>query len=160
MSRTEAGDLLDMVKVKYGSLDEPNYSFVEEVVRDRPYASLVEALSRVAVIEETTDVNDDVSFRYVVRAGGQSWALNLSMVGPYGLLLRLTSAREVVSDPAPEGDERQIVRLLEEAGVSLLSREVLETRIPFRPLGEETDQATIYQVLISDEPLLPWVRSA
>lgn len=160
MSGIEGRDLLDAVKARYGSLDAPNHSFVERVVQDHPYARLVEALSSVAEIEETTDVNDDVSFRYVLRQAGRSWALNLSMVGPFGLLLRLTSVPEVVTDQAADGDERTILRLLKEAGISLLSRAALETRIPFRRLAEETDDATIYQALISDEPFLPWERTA
>ena len=159
MSSTERGDLLEVIKARYGSLEAPNYSFVEQVVQEHPYTKLVKALSRVAEIEETTDVNDDVSFRYVLRHGGRSWGLNLSMVGPYGSLLRLTAAGEVVTDQAAQEDERQIVRLVKEAGVSLLSREALETRIPFRRVGEETDDATIYQALISDEPLPPWERT-
>lgn len=159
MSGTERRDLIDAIKARYGSLEAPNYSFVERVVRDHPYAGLVEALSSVAEVEETTDINDDVSFRYVVRRAGQRWALNVSMVGPYGVLLRLSPAGVVVTDQAAEAGDEAILQPLKLAGVSLLSRAVLEARIPFRPLGQETDDATIYQALISDEPLLPWERT-
>jgi hypothetical protein len=160
VTSTERKVLLDTITARYGSLEEPNYSFVEEVVRRQPYAQLLGALSKLADVEETTDLNNDVSFRYVLRHDSQSWALDVSMVGPFGLLLRLGTDREVVTDQSDEGREREIVRTVKEAGVSLLSREVLETRIPFHRLAEESHHATIYNALISDEPLLPWTRAA
>ena len=159
MNGTERKDLLDAVKVRYGSLDEPDYSFVEQVVQDQPYARLVRALSELAKVEETTDVNNDVSFRYVLHRGGESWGLNLSMVGPYGLVLRLGPEREVLTDEPVEGDELRILRLVKDAGITLLSRKALVDRIPFQLLGDETGHATLYQALIGDDPLPPWEQT-
>lgn len=148
--------ILKAIEERYGSLEHPNYAFVAELVDDQPFAELVTAISNVVDVEETTDVNDDVSFRYLLADEARRWTLDLSMVGPYGLLMRLAPSLIVVTDDSALGTELEIVRLLQQAGISLLSRTTLESPLPFRRLGAETEHATIYHALISDESLPPW----
>lgn len=152
--------VLGAIKSRYGSLSEPSYAFVEEAVAARPYAALIDALSRFVRVEETTDSNDDVSFRYVLEQGRDEWALNLSMVGPYGLLMRVAGGEgaEVIAGQPAAGSTREaeLLALIERSGIQLLSRETLERDVPLRRPGDEAEPTSLYQALISDEPLLPW----
>jgi hypothetical protein len=157
---TAPAAVMRTIEGSYGSLSEPSYSFVEEKIAARPYAELIDELSRFVRVEETTDANDDVSFRYLLTQGQDKWALNLSMVGPYGLLMRLSGGGppEVITElsPADASREADLLALIERTGVQLLSRETLEKTIPLRRPGEEAEVTNLYQALISDEPLLPW----
>ncbi len=160
MSEATQAAVLRTIEERYGSLSQPSYAFVQEAIAAQPYAQLIDEVSRLADLEETTDANDDVSFRYVLVQRGDAWALDLSMVGPFGLLMRLPrqGPQEVITGRAstestPEAD---LVALIERAGVYLLSREMLEREIPLRRPGDEGDVARLYHAVISDEPLLPW----
>ncbi len=77
-----AAEVMDAIEATYGSLSDPSYSFVERAMSAQPYAECVDRLSNLVDVEDVTDVNDDVSFRYLLSRGPNEWALNLSMVGP------------------------------------------------------------------------------
>ncbi len=160
MTEVDITAVVEAVARRYGSVSERDYSFVIEALAARPYADLVHRLATLVDIEETTDPNDDVSFRYVVTQEGDAWYMSLSMVGPYGLLLRLSDrgAHEVIADLASAESDREaeILALLEHAGIHLLSREAAEQPITLRRPGADEDEARIYHAVISDEPLLPW----
>lgn len=160
MTEADVTAVVEAVARRYGSVSEPDYSFVTKALAARPYADLVHRLAALVDVEETTDPNDDVSFRYVLTREGDAWAVSLSMVGPYGLLVRLSEpgGHEVITDRATAESDREakILALLEDAGIHLLSREAAERPIALRRPGDEDEQARIYHAVISDEPLLPW----
>ncbi len=159
MSDPNPDAILRAIEETYGSLAEPNYAFVEKALLAQPYARLLDGLSRLGELDETTDVNDDVSFRYVLARDDEEWAVSLSMVGPYALLLRLPPREPPVVVTAASGSthEAELVELIERAGVRLLSRKALEREIPFRRPGADEESAFVYHAIISDESL-PWWR--
>lgn len=160
MIEANAGAIIATIERAYGSLSNPSYSFVDRALAAKPYAVLIHCLGLLVDVEETTDVNGDVSFRYVLAQGEESWALNLSMVGPYGLLMRLSreGSHEVVTGESDaEGSvEADLLAAIDDGGISLLTREVLQRAIPLRRPGDEDRQSLVYHALIGDDPLLPW----
>jgi hypothetical protein len=160
VSGIPSSTLIQAVRQAYGSLEEPNYSFVQSALATNPYRELIQRLAQHFTIEETTDVNDDVSFRYVLRHPPATWSLDLSMVGPFGLLMRLSETNEhavVTGETELVGRrERSLAASLATAGIQLLPRSALEERIDLRRPLEDGEETLLYHALISDEPLLPW----
>jgi len=143
----------------YGSPTTPNWSFVSEALRRRPYQPLVDELAAIVSVEENTDPNDDVSFSFVLGLGESAWSLRLSMIGPYALLLRAHPSVVEFLPPEPDersATERRIVELLASHGVQLLDRDLLEEPVDFAVTDSEADQPRLYQALFSDEVELPW----
>lgn len=145
----------------YGSTTNPNWSFVNDIVSRDPYGGVAEELARFGEVEDDTDVNCDVSFTYLVRRPQRPISVRLSMVGPYALVLVVTSddpdaPLDVVAavDDADSADERAIVELLDGQGFTVLSSQTLERSIPFSLDGEQF--APLYRALFSFEGLIPW----
>jgi hypothetical protein len=145
----------------YGSVERPNWSFVNDVVSRNPYDGLTEELARFGHLEDDTDVNCDVSFTYLVRRRQRPISVRLSMVGPYALLLVATSDHpdgplDVIStvDDAGSQDERAIVELLDQQGFKVMSGETLERTIRFSLNNEQV--APLYRALFSFEEEIPW----
>ncbi|MEW8288135.1 MAG: hypothetical protein AB2697_19310, partial [Candidatus Thiodiazotropha endolucinida] len=80
--------LTELIAHKYKSLDEPDYSFVNKAIASKPYSSLIRVFKSIYVIEDITDINDDVSFRYLLSNSNNKWIIELSMLGLYAVLLR------------------------------------------------------------------------
>ena len=157
-----SGQLIDelcrIVKEKYGSLDEPNHEFVNKAMSSRPYKKLVSKISEKFDVEEITDLNEDVSFRYAVARQGWGWIVELSMIGPYSVVMREMSscAVELLSAPMLE-PENEIVFLLREHGLLMLERDVLEYPIAMKMLYAEPDRTCLYNALFADSDILPWM---
>lgn len=142
----------------YGSLEDPTFFFVSSAVDDDPYRAIVDRLEQTFEVEEDTDPDDDVSFGYLLRRGSRDWVLRLSMVGPYGMLLRDPEGRpEVVTGVVGprSDDEAAIVRVVREGGVTLLGSDALAESVPLRLLDADED-ALLYQALFTETDFLPW----
>jgi len=164
MTQTVTRDsLLAAIRRAYGSLSDPDYSFVSSPPSER-YQQIVARLRRSFHVVETTDFNDDVSLRYLIEAGKRQWSLALSLVGPYAVLLRLQDPEtpELVSegDPPTDSAERALLAELREAGVSLLDSRLLEEPIAMQlPDADDDEPVLIYHAVVGDDPLLPWRSS-
>jgi hypothetical protein len=84
-------EFLSRIKEMYGTFDEPNFSFVMEAIRSRPYEDVIsEVVTTLGLaFEEYNDPNDDASFQYQLSRGSESWAVELSMLGPFAVVARI-----------------------------------------------------------------------
>jgi hypothetical protein len=161
MVETEmAAALKHVIEVNYGSLDHPDFSFVEGRFRDRPYRRIEAELQNTFSTREDTDPNDDVSFGYILATGTQKWILRLSLIGDYGFLGRLESDGQITVLTGREEDlsktERLLVRLLVRHGVSLLDADTLRTPISLNLFNTSPEKVCIYQALFTDTDQLPF----
>jgi hypothetical protein len=76
----EVEALVEVARQRYGSLEEPDFSFVAAALFARPYEAVAQEMRERFIVEEITDPNDDVSFGFVIGLGSQRWSLQLSMV--------------------------------------------------------------------------------
>lgn len=156
-------EVIAFIRSKYGSLESPNFSFVGEALSGRPYEDLIKRIGRLCAVEEDTDPNDDVSFGYILTAGEQQWLLRISMLGPYGVFFRLTNGDEMEiiegERQAASTFEKEVLSLLSDTGVRLLSLEELSLRVPLKLFNADPEDVRLYQALFADIETLPWEGS-
>ncbi|MFY0577710.1 hypothetical protein ACN28S_28415 [Cystobacter fuscus] len=154
-------EIIDVIRSVYGSFENPDFHFVSEALRQRPYKQIASHLERMFKTEEDTDANDDVSFGYILRGHGQQeWVLRLSMVGPYAVVLRLSGngSAEVVSPGAPTLEEQalKLLQVLSAQGIQVLSQDELMRPVTLSLYNTDPGNVRIYQALFSDTDVLPW----
>jgi len=150
--------LSGIIKNQYRSFEKPDYSFVSKVASSKPYQGLVQQLQELFVTEEITDLNDDVSFRYLLSKSEKQWVVELSMIGSYATILRVNdlSLPEVVSLSSLVKEEKSIYCLLVNHQLELLKQSELEKPFPLQLWNTECDEVCLYHVLFSDTGTLPW----
>ena len=135
----------------YGSLQAPNYAFVDRALRQRPYRDLVAALEQVFAVEDITDSNYDVSFAYVLQ-GEAAYLLHLSMVDRFAALFPFSPDR-VVGQALANADSPQaavILRLLSEHGSTVVDASLLQLRTGVRDIESNSGQTlSVYQALFT-----------
>jgi hypothetical protein len=135
----------------YGSLQAPNYAFVDRALRRRPYRELVAALEQAFAVEEITEPNYDVSFAYVLE-DGSAYLLHLSMVGPFAVLFPF-SADRVVGPALATADSAEaavILRLLSQHGVTVVDAPTLSLRTEVLDIESSSGQTlSIYQAVFT-----------
>lgn len=151
-------DLVEVIKKKYKSLDDPDYSFVSKAIASKPYNKLVDQLNTLFEIEEITDSNDDVSFRYLLSRSGKQWVVELSIIGLYATILRISEVggAELVTLDNAVSQEREIHSLLSNYGFKVLGKLELEQPIKLNLCNKEPNSVCVYQALFSDTDILPW----
>lgn len=153
-------DLFDQLKSVYGSLEEPTYFKINDVMAQRPYARLVQELTSYFRVEETTDVNEDVSFQYELILGDDGWMLELSAVGPYAVFSRYEEqgGRFLITPESEnlEPPERQVIDLLRRHGLRVMGRSDLDVPVRMNFFVTEPESARLYHALFSDNDSLPW----
>ena len=152
-------NIFEEIERKYKSLKEPDFSFVGEAISSRPYNELMDCLKGLFRIEEITDSNDDVSFRYVLSKSGKQWMIELSMVGLYATMLRLPEVgfSELVPFGGEVREEKEIYLLLCKYEFNVLRKRELEESISLNLCNTEPGNVRLYQALFSDTDMLPWV---
>lgn len=150
----------ELIRLTYGSLESPDFSFVADAVARRPHEELARELSHHFEVSEDTDPNDDVSFVYQLRRGGSTWILRVSMVGPYAILLRLVEngGADVISDDtAPRSEsETDLLKRLSSRQLQVLDRDTLLQPVPLMLFNTAPENTRIYQALFCDSDILPW----
>jgi hypothetical protein len=126
-------NIINDIKTKYQSLEKPNFTFVSKIVDRNPYREFIEGLKAYCEIEDITDINYDVSFVYIVNCSNQQYMLQLSMVGRYAALYRLSSKREMlIIDPKEvvvEPIVKTIINALEKEDIALLDEQMLDSEL-------------------------------
>jgi hypothetical protein len=126
-------NIINDIKTKYQSLEKPNFTFVSKIVDRNPYWEFIEGLKAYCEIEDITDINYDVSFVYIVNCSNQQYMLQLSMVGRYAALYRLSSKREMlIIDPKEvvvEPIVKTIINALEKEDIALLDEQMLDSEL-------------------------------
>jgi hypothetical protein len=157
MADEEINHIVDMIVKKYVSTENPDRSFVSKSVNRNVYCDLVNEVAAVCELEEVTDVNEDVSFRYILTFADCSWVLELSMVGPFATFMRIDDPKKISLVLKPKSElEKQVVLLLDDNNIQLLGLEILNRRFDFHLNNTETKKAKLYQILFSDIEILPW----
>lgn len=126
-------NIINDIKTKYQSLEKPNFSFVSRIVDVNPYMEFIEGLKAYCGIEDITDINYDVSFVYILNCSNQQYMLQLSMVGRYAVLYKLSSEREMrVINPKEVEVEpivKTVINACEKGNIVLLDEQILDSEI-------------------------------
>lgn len=163
-SKIKEQEIVDSICDKYKSLESPDFSFVEQIVSTNPYAEITQYYKQIGFfLEEDTDTNDDVSFGYLLKKENKQWILRLSMVGSYAVLLELDDpinpqlVKVVSRVKYPLSNlEQQIVTVLEEHGIELMTQDILSIPIALSLFNTDLENTRIYQALFTDTDVLPW----
>ncbi|MFJ2646193.1 hypothetical protein ACIO1C_05620 [Streptomyces sp. NPDC087420] len=137
----------------YEDIGAPRRSFVSSVEQSQPYGDLVHALSRVAELNDDTDVNCDVCFSYMLKSDGL-YFVRLSMVGLYaferlhgrGGADLVTSRKDCSSD-----FERDVFQFLTVRGFRVLSEGELNSAVDLALPGIDNDAVTVRNAIFSPE---------
>ena len=161
LNEQKVQDILSLILMKYKSLEEPQFFFVNEVVAMRPYNIVVQRIEQEFLVEEDTDLDADVSFHYVLTRGTNKWSLQLSMLGPYAVIWRIVKIGQILEiiDPTIElisEQEQALIQLLWDHGIHILDEDTLTYPIQLRLFYTEPEHTCIYQALFGDYDVLPW----
>ena len=150
--------LSETIKRTYMSLEQPDFSFVSKAISSRPYESLIQQIRSLFEVEELTDSNDDVSFRYLLSKSKNQWVVELSMLGRYATVLRISEVGpiRIVTQNTSVQEEQKIFALLMENQFKTLEQHESEQPFPLRLSNTEPENVCIYQALFSDTDVLPW----
>lgn len=154
-------DIEQVIFEAYGSLETPDFSFVQKAVDGYAYGELVTSLKSNFAACDHTDINYDVCFSFIVGSEKCKLFLQLSMVGKYAGFYRLSDAGRVVkflSDSANELREKEtnIVKLLLENNFRILTRKDMEIQVHLVLINTEPENVCVYQALFSDTDFFPW----
>ena len=161
MEHQEVSKFREIIATAYRSLEEPDFSFVKKVFSARPYDPLIKRLRDYAAVEECTEGEEDVCFSYFLKGRNQLWKLDLSIVGPFGIFVRLKSRCERsdflhYGSADVVGFERKILDILKGAGVKLMTVDELSVEMPMTLYNTDREKVRLYQALFSDRSALPW----
>ncbi|WP_329429473.1 hypothetical protein OG339_12770 [Streptosporangium sp. NBC_01495] len=140
----------------YGSLEEPQFHFVQEVFNRTPYREIMEALSSKYQIIDDTDINCEVCFTYMVQCE-RYLAVRLSMVAPYASIFSTgidgfgkIESISSLADCAGEG-EIEVYETLSANGFKILSMDDLKSIVKMHKDDNRTT-TTVYSAFFgSDE---------
>lgn len=152
--------LYETIKRAYTSLEVPNFSFIEKALDANPYIEVITSLQQKFSVEDKTDINYDISFSLLIDSNNESWLLQLSMVGRYAALFRLTKSGDIettVTNCHSENYyENEILNLLVLSDIELLSQQTMAKSINFKRIDSCQSRFNLYQVLFVDTEVMPW----
>ncbi len=151
------GDLISRlcadVVAAYGSLEDPDFGFAAREYAKRPYDHLIARIRSRFTVQETTDLNDDVSVTLAVTGTEVAFSLYLSLVGRYAALFRVSGAD--IIEPIKESDlvtcreGAEFLSILVEHELRVLDPDVFRLEIPLRDLNSDSDKADFFSVLFT-----------
>jgi len=143
-------ELEQALTARYRDFADPWHGWVMPAYEAAPYKAIVEDIALLgAEVSDNTDLNYDVACSYFVRRGGVLVVAELSLVGPYAVVLDVEAV-------GPEGQAtslaQDVLGVLRAHGLHVMSPDVLRTPVnmPFVNVGP--GQGTLYQALIADTP--------
>ncbi len=160
MNAPEVFAIVAAVKEAYGSLEAPDFAFVEKAMKRRSHARLLDRLEQSFEVRDSTDENEDVAFICLVSSDLEDLGLWLSMVGPYALIQRVGEDHvETLREPYTDA-ETEVLAVLAEHHVALVSDALLRHRIRMNLPEAEGGKVTLYQALFDNSQPLPWGQQA
>ena len=150
-----------IIRSTYKSLEQPDFSFVKRAFGARPYEPLVRRLRDFAAVEELCEQEDDVCFSYLVKGSAALWRLDLSIVGPFAIFVRLKS-RVSKDDFLYPGRidltdfEAKVLGLLTSGNIKMMTADELSVQIPMTLYNTNKNKVRLYQALFSDRELPLW----
>jgi hypothetical protein len=152
-------NIVRIIEIRYGSLDDPNFAFIAPAIASRPYDELVNSITRRFEIEEYTDEDCDHGFDYSLSSDGRGWALKLSVVGPFAAFARADKAWDEILTEMTLGlteQEAWLIHTLRAHGFRLLGQEELERPVPLHLPGRDPGKVRVYHALFTETDGLPW----
>lgn len=152
MRTANRGRLLRSISTAYGDLENPSYSFIDKVLRKAPYRELTKLLSDNFVLEDMTDLDEDVAFRLLLATeNGRSFMVELSFIGPYFVVFEVSDRMVHFPTDALSIDPEisQLHSILVRFGLTPVSAEILGLPIPMRSLDIDRNTGTFYDALFS-----------
>ena len=144
---------MDSVERAYGALTAPSWRFAEREYRRDPYSATIERLREFFVVEETADLNDDVSCVYYLRNNSGRWVVYLSLVGKFAAVMVVGDQNRLLFDTTNRS--RDIKTALSESGVTIVPVEIMSTSVRF---GAGDSKKVLFSLIFSDVDELPWER--
>ena len=148
--------LVAAAREAYGSLENPNYAFVGKAMKKQEYARLLEQLRESFEVSETTDENHDVAFCYALKRNSETLGLQISMIGPFSLILRAREDHLEFLVAPDSNDAKTVFALLKEHRLMVLSDDEIRHPIRMNMFDDADGQATLYQALFDSKSRLPW----
>jgi len=158
-----AYELLESLMAAYGSLEEPNYSFMEKrykALLRHPF--LTDVMSRYFV-KNDTDLNDHASLHLRVLHKDGSTMVCLSFVDNWAMLFRLEVLNpiyaEVIEPSSSRASpaDRELIQLLAQHGFKLITRSEAARPIEMNLFNTDKTEARFYHAIIADDGIVPEV---
>ncbi|NHZ79409.1 hypothetical protein F2P44_08980 [Massilia sp. CCM 8695] len=145
----DIGVLIARLIGKYGSLDDPQFEFVEEDFDGEDGRKYLAMFNELGEIDEDTDINDDVSFGYLIKCDACQFYVRISMIKPYAFVRNLADRSFLHAENRGTSEcSRRLVDLLIAKGLVVLGKDDLMRTVPLRIDGEE--QVSIFRALFTD----------
>lgn len=153
----------DYIQSAYKNPVQPDFSFIRRSFHSRPYDPLIRKLRDFAAVEDLGECEDDVCFSFLLKGQNALWRLELSMVGPFAVFVRLSNRvreQDFISPTAGDlsGFEIKIVEKLKSFGIRLLTPKELIQPIQLSLYNTPPGETRLYQALFSDRATLPWTQ--
>ncbi len=143
-------DITRDIKAAYRSIEQPNWSFVEERIKTNPYKEIIEGLRRIgASVSESTDLNDDCSRCLFLVREPCELTLRLSLVGKYSCVHYANGTFLTEDNLRRNSLGAELLKLLYAEGVKLLQDSDLRMEVQ---LGG--DHLPFYSVLFSSDGMI------
>lgn len=135
------------VQQAYGSISSPNWSFAATRYTNHPYSGLIDLLKEFSDVQETTDLNDDVSVVVFTDLNGSDGVtLRLSLVGKYACVSDFAGRFLTQLQLMEDSRTQRVLDLFSQQQIVLLEPKELTKSIGF---GD--GNATIYAILFSSD---------
>ncbi len=156
-----APNYCEYVRAAYKNPEQPDFSFIRRAFHNRPYDPLIRKLRDFAAVEDLGECEDDVCFGYLLKGQNALWRLELSMVGPFAIFVRLSNhvrTTDFIGATLGEvsGFELKIVDKLKSYGIRLLTPKDLMQSVELSLYNTPRNKTCLYQALFSDRAELPW----
>jgi len=151
----------EQAKRQYGSLRQPNYSFILECYNSKQNKDFNQLVLNIFDAREISDLNYDLCRSYELDIDSQIWFLEISLVvQKYYCLYRVKSCGLYMFADESDGVELQGVqrKLLNFFDLVYLNRSVLEQNSDIFLSDYNEERGYIYNTLFSTELPLPWFK--
>lgn len=152
MKTAEVNEIMESIRASYGSLSDPDFSFLRFDERVNPLNELLNQLGRHIQITDDTDPNTDVCFSFVIQSGDAERFLQISLVGPYACVRVLENhGRYLSAHDKLDAIDKRIFEYLEYKDLKLVEPTTLATPVHELVLfNTDPSLVSVYHALFSD----------
>lgn len=154
-------NVIEDIRSAFRNQKSPDYSFVEKQLKKKPYNLSENSLECSYAIREITDINEDHSFRYVLKNNDKELVLEISMVGKYACVLikHNTNNYRLSTSKHLSLHHQELYKFLKNNELIILPKEILEQPYSLNLNFADNENVKIYQALFTDTDYLPWESS-
>ncbi|MBI5361196.1 MAG: hypothetical protein HZA48_11520 [Planctomycetes bacterium] len=160
MKKPDIDEIMQNIKAKYGSLEEPRFDFV---LSERNRGNVIFQLQAFCSengysIQNLSYGDDEMCFSYWITLGNIRYILELSMIGPYVFLIKhdekenkftlITTSLDAINE-----FEKKLVELLKD--LVLMDKEILLAPVKLKLFVTAPERTMIYHALFSDNDIIP-----